>query len=98
MLHLPREIVDLIYQYDDNSHFKNIYNKSLYKLLSFFYKNTSVSYISHINYAFNIYTDYHFSNHSKMKYYQYVLSILKSYKPLIAPSHLQPKLITYINH
>ena len=100
MLQLPYELQLYIYEFDDNQHYKSLFNKCLVMISNYNYILNVVSYFAHMYHYHNI----HYVNctssipqKTPLTCSQYILYHSKRYGHLMIYKYIKPSHIRYFS-
>ena len=94
MLHLPKELIDLIYEYEGNHYYKKAIDTTIKELVTMVHKQICGELFECARYAYKVYLKYNMTDFPKQTFGQYMLYIDKTRKwTPFHPSSIFPDLV-----
>lgn len=80
MLHLPKELIELIYEYEGNHYYKKAIDTTIKELVTMVHKQICGELFECAHYAYKVYFEYNVTDRPKLTFGQYMLYIEKRRK------------------
>ena len=77
MLHLPKELIDLIYEYEGNHYYKKANDTTIKELMTMVHTQICGELFECTHYAYKVYFEYNMTDRPKLTFGQYMLYIDK---------------------